>query len=126
MLTDTATPTPAVEPVQTQDDKAAAPLIQAAKATSIRNPWVCQKCGAIIGSVTHEKVRQGMSISRLILFRGAIKIDEFLPINFVFGKVDAGEFVCSRCGETRVFYPSPETLRYYMGSHKHPKKNPNL
>lgn len=100
--------------------------LQAARAADLKNPWVCQGCGAILGVVFHEKIRQGLSLSRLILFRGAVKIDEMLPANFVFGKVDAGEFGCSRCGEIRKWHPSPEVLHYYSETHFARKKNRNL
>jgi hypothetical protein len=102
------------------------PLTEVAQAIQIRNPWICHSCGAIMGSVHKEKVRQGLSISRLILFRGAIKLDEALPLNFVFGKVDAGEFGCSRCGTIRHWHPSPEALQYLSeGNHHARKKNRN-
>jgi hypothetical protein len=102
------------------------PHVQVARALDIRNPWVCQKCGAIMGSVHHEKIRQGLSLSRLILFRGAVMITEMLPANFVFGKVDAGEFGCSRCGEVRKWHPSPEVLRHLSEPGHARKKNRNL
>ena len=111
-----------------KDNKAATPTLQVARASDIRNPWVCLNCGAILGSVLHEKVRTGLSISRLILFRGAVKVDELLPANFIFGKVESGEFGCSRCGDVRVWKPSPETLRYLMNGNGHHvrKKHKNL
>lgn len=106
-------------------DPAVPPMIKVVNAVDIKNPWICQSCGAILGSVYHEKIRQGLSLSRLILFRGAIKLEEQMPENFVFGKVDAGEFGCSRCGTVRQWHPSPEALRY-MAEPKHiVKRNRN-
>lgn len=102
------------------------PLIKVVRAADVRNPWVCNSCGAILGSVYHEKVRQGLSLSRLILFRGAVKFEENLPENFIFGKVDAGEFGCSRCGTIREFRASPEFIRYTMEKRHAPKKNRNV
>ncbi len=119
---------PKIETIKPQEaEPNPPPALQAAKATDIKNPWVCQSCGAIMGSVYHEKIRQGLSLSRLILFRGAVKIDEMLPANFVFGKVDAGEFGCSRCGEVRKWHPSPEVIKYFSDNGYHAKrKNRNL
>ncbi len=104
------------------------PQIMVTKATNIKNPWVCLKCGAIMGSIFHEKIRQGLSITHLILFRGAVLITETMPANFVFGKVDAGEFGCGRCGEVRIWHPTPEALRYLLdnGNHHARKKNRNV
>jgi hypothetical protein len=102
----------------------AEPVIEVVKASDVKNPWICLKCGAIMGSVHHEKVRQGLSISALILFRGAAMIHETLPVNFIFGKVYAGEFGCSRCGEVRKWLPTPETLLYLSeGRHVKPQHN---
>ena len=100
------------------------PEVKVVPAVAIRNPWVCLNCGAILGSVFHEKIRQGLSLSRLILFRGAVRIDEPLPENFIFGTVDAGEFGCSRCGQVRKWHPSAETIRFYANG-EHDKKKPN-
>jgi hypothetical protein len=103
------------------------PVMQVARASDIRNPWICQHCGAIMGSVYHEKIRPGLSISVLILFRGAAMLHEMLPANYIFGKVHAGEFGCSRCGEVRSWHPTPETLRYLEENHRKPvKRNRNL
>ncbi len=101
-------------------------MMQVAKATDIRNPWVCQHCGAIMGSVVHERIRTGLSLTRLIIFRGAVFINEMLPANYIFGKVDAGEFGCSRCGTIRPWTPSAETLRYLSEPRRHAKNNRNL
>lgn len=119
-------PTPSTEPKIKGAQVGVPPMLQVAKASDIRNPWLCLKCGAIMGSVYHEKVRQGLSLSRLILFRGAVLIHEQLPINFVFGKIDAGEIGCSRCGTIREFHPSPETVRYFTEKHHARRKNRNL
>lgn len=103
------------------------PMIQVVNACDIKNPWICNTCGAIMGSVFHEKIRQGLSITRLILFRGSVKIDEQLPANFIFGKVDAGEFGCSRCGEVRRWHPSHEALQYLNEGKGHlGKRNRNV
>lgn len=119
------TDTPITEPKMKTSHSQSAPMLQVAKASDIKNPWLCNTCGAIIGSVYHEKIRQGLSLSRLILFRGAVRIEEQLPVNFIFGKVDAGEFGCSRCGEVRVFRPSAETVRFWSEPHRAKKKNRN-
>lgn len=117
------TPTTSVEEVS---------MFQVVHATQIKNPWVCKDdehgkgCGAIIGSVYQEKIRQGLSLSRLILFRGAVKIDEDIPTNFIYGKVDCGEFTCSRCGKIRKFRLSPEAMRYYYPQNRHGRKNRNV
>lgn len=101
-------------------------VLQAAKAADIRNPWMCIGCGAILGSVFHEKVRQGLSYPRLILFRGAVMVHEYLPANFVFAKLDAGEVVCSRCGTIRTWHPSPECVKHFSENGHAKKKNRNL
>jgi hypothetical protein len=110
--------------------KSQPPTLQATKATNIRNPWNWFGCGAILGSVCHDKMQTGsgniVSMSRLLLFRGAVMVDEMLPANFVFAKVDAGEFMCSRCGEVRKWTPTPETLRYYTDPHHSKKRHRNL
>ena len=100
--------------------------IKVAPASQIRNPWICNNCGAIMGAVHQDKIRQGMSVSRLILFRGAVYVTENLPENFAFGKVDAGEFGCSRYGHVREFRASPEFIRYTMEKRHAPKKNRNV
>lgn len=102
------------------------PQIKAVQAIHIRNPWVCFKCGAVMGSVHQDKIRQGLSVSRLILFRYAVYLTEILPENAVFGKVDAGEFGCSRCGTVREWRPSEEALRYMGEKRRTPKKNRNV
>ena len=113
---------PKIQPVAVSQP----PMMQVAKATDIRNPWVCRGCGAIMGSVIHEKIRQGVSLTRLILFRGAVYVNELLPANYVFGKVDAGEFGCSRCGTVRPWVPGPETVRYFAEPHRAGKRNRNI
>ena len=101
------------------------PTLQVARAADIRNPWNCMNCGAIMGSVYHEKIRQGLSLSRLILFRGAVHAHEMLPANYVFGKIDAGEIGCSRCGTVRQWSPTIETVRYWSEPRHARKKNRN-
>ena len=116
---------PITEPKMKSAPVTEPPMVQVAKATDIRNPWICRHCGAIMGSVVHERVRAGLSITRLILFRGAVFIHETLPVNFIFGKVDAGEFGCGRCGTIRPWIPTAETIRYLSEPHRPAKKNRN-
>lgn len=111
---------------QTQSDAKTLPQIKAVQAIHIRNPWVCFKCGAVMGSVHQDKIRQGLSVSRLILFRYAVYLTEILPENAVFGKVDAGEFGCSRCGTMREWRPGPEALRWLTEKKHTGKKNRNV
>ncbi len=104
------------------------PMMRVAKAVDVRDPWICKQCGAIMGSVIHERAHHGhYTFARLILFRGAVYINELLPANYIFGKVDAGEFGCSRCGTVRPWTPTAEALRYLSDS-RQPirKKNRNL
>lgn len=119
----TAVAPPTVQPKFAEADVQQPVLVEIVQATDIRNPWVCQTegCGAILGSVYHEKVRQGLSISRLILFRVAVKVGEPVLTNYIFGKVDAGEFTCSRCGGNRKWHPTPEVMRYLMEVKPHKK-----
>ena len=122
--------TPLIEPVQEEAKVISSPeqpMINVVDAVNIKNPWICQTCGAILGSVHHEKIRQGLSLARLILFRGAVKLDEKMPENFIFGKVDAGEFGCSRCGTVRHWHPTPETMAFINENRHHGKrKNRNI
>lgn len=121
----------ATVPVLVSPSPPAPAVIKHVPATDIRNPWICKDddtskgCGAILGSVVHDKIRGGLSLSRLIVFRGAVRIEEYLPANFVFGKVDAGEFTCSRCGKTRAWHPSPEVILYHSNA-KSRKRNRNV
>lgn len=101
------------------------PKVQVVRAVDVRNPWICQHCGAIMGSVYHEKIKVGVTVSALILFRGAAKLDETLPVNYIFGKVYAGEFGCSRCGEIRKWIPTAETLEHLTAQSNH-RKHRNL
>lgn len=104
------------------------PSEEAVQVTDIRDPWLCKGCGSVLGSVYKEKVRHGLSISRLMIFRGAVKVGENLPVNFIFAKIDSGEVICSRCGEMRPWTPTPETLRYLSEGHHHhvARKNRNI
>jgi len=95
-------------------------VVVAAKASDVRNPWICQNCGAIMGSVHRDKIRTGLSVSRLIVFRMAVKIGELLPENLIFAKMDSGEVGCSRCGTVRSFHRDPNLERI------NPKRNRNL
>jgi hypothetical protein len=99
-------------------------VVVAAKASDVHNPWMCQGCGAILGSVCVEKIRTGLSLSRLILFRMAVKVGELLPENLIFAKIDSGEVGCSRCGALRTFHPDPNLARYWAGNPR--KVNRNL
>jgi hypothetical protein len=122
-------PVTIIEATATEQPKPAPrelPQLKAVPATAIKNPWICFKCGAILGSVHQDKIRQGLSVTRLIIFREAVDLTEHLPENFVFGKVDAGEFGCSRCGTVREWRPSEEALRFLSEKRRTPKKNRNV
>ncbi len=96
--------------------------LEVAKGSQIRNPFVCQNCGSILGSVITEKVRPGVSVSALIVLRMAVRPAETVPTSFLFSKLYAGEVGCSNCGQVRLWHPTAETLEHLSGARKHARK----
>jgi hypothetical protein len=86
-------------------------------ANAIEGAWRCSN-NHILGAVIREKVNHSKTVTRLVIFRGALHPEQPANQAIPFAKIDGGEVVCGFCGEIRVWRPGDSYIQSLLDRRK--------